>query len=325
MKSINAVIILSLSLVSCGGGGGGSNNTGNQTNNVNENLPVNNNVTFDVPISDSNALDISSISMLFSRQWQGIGESQTNTYVSKSRSMRSLARSVVTESCLYGGSKTVEDTGTTYSVTDNNCEFAPGFMNIGSFTLSNIEGSLTTNTKACPGTYSFSINYGPWKTQFPGGGSLGFAGGYSMDLTYDVDPGSSDCSKINFVTSGTSFSNLENDVAWSTIRNFSSTIKSVDTNNDYSVSFTGTLEFPEERFSIYVDTISPLIVNNFDSPSSGTIKIENNSGPEILTVTINSSDVNDPNAVTLSLDSDGDGVADSGYPKNYSLSDVVPE
>ena len=68
---------------------------------------------------------------------------------------------------------------------------------------------------------------------------------------------------------------------------------------------------------------TPAITGNIADtyPSSGQFTIT--TGSEILTVTINSNVPTDPKAVRISLDSDGDGTPDNGFPQDYSWDELV--
>jgi hypothetical protein len=189
----------------------------------------------------------------------------------------------------------------------------------GTVSVTAIAGSLITDPFACPGALSFKVSFDDLSVN-DGVDLIVIDGSFDFSSAISDQDGDLICETVTDTLSGSPL-NVTLNGETSTLSNFniSDTVNSVT--GDFTSTFSGTVVSTAAGGSVSVMTTPAITGNVADTyPSSGQFTIT--TGSEILTVRINSNVAAAPNAVTISLDSDGDGTPD-GPPQDYSWDELV--
>ncbi len=208
------------------------------------------------------------------------------------------------------GSFTYGITGDTITITFNSCQLAGATLN-GDFTLSNIIGSQ--NPGVCPTASSFSVAFNNF-SYTDATTNTAINGGYDYTLIATDSNNDLVCDNFVHTLKGASLTIMANGET-STLSNFTidNTIN-LDTGN-YTTSHNLTLSSTAVAGTVNAQTTTPISGNIANAhPDSGAISITD--GTAIVTITINSNVSDDPNAVTITFDTDGNGTPEET--KNYS-------
>ena len=197
------------------------------------------------------------------------------------------------------GSLSYEVIGTSVVVDFNKCMIAGVTLN-GGFTISDI----TDDPSACRGTASFSVAFDSF-TLSDAMRTVVVNGGHAHTLSVSDNDANPGCETQHHTLAGTNLTVTVNGEAY-VLSGFSIEKTFNSDTGAYSIEFAGTLSSNAAGGTVSARTTTPISGNIADTyPSGGVIEISD--GTAIATMTINSSVPDDPNAVTVAYDTDGDG------------------
>jgi len=198
--------------------------------------------------------------------------------------------------------------GTSLVVDFTDCIVAGVTLN-GRFTISNITG----DPSACPGTASFSVAFDNFKVS-DALRTIVVNGGYDHTLSVSDNDANPGCETQHHSLAGTSLTFTVDGEAF-VLSGFTIEKTFNSDTGAYSIEFAGTVSSNAAGGTVSARTTTPISGNSADTyPSGGVIEISD--GTAIATMTINNSIPDDPNAVTVAYDADGDGTPE--VTQNYS-------
>ncbi len=213
---------------------------------------------------------------------------------------------------LADGSLSYALIGTSLVVDFTDCIVAGVTLN-GRFTISDITG----DPSACPGTASFSVAFDNF-TISDAARTIVVNGGYDHALSVSDNNANPGCETQRHTLAGTSL-NVMVDGESFVLSGFGIEKMFNSDTGAYSIEFAGTVSSDAAGGTVSAKTTTPISGNIAETyPSGGAIEISD--GTAIATMTINSSVPDDPNAVTVAYDADGDGTPE--VTQNYSWNDL---
>lgn len=214
--------------------------------------------------------------------------------------------------CQNSGFVTISMTADSMTLLYDNCnEF--GEITNGTLSITTIAGSLINDPLACPGTLSFTASFN--LSVNDGVDLIAINGSFNLSSAVSDQDGDpiNGCETATDTLSGGSL-NVTLNGETSTLSNFNISDTVNIATGAFASTFSGMVVSAAAGGSVSVMTTSAITGNIADAyPSSGQFTIT--TGGAIATVTINSNGPADPNAVTISLDSDP--------PQNYSWDELA--
>jgi len=230
-----------------------------------------------------------------------------------------------TTACFGGGSRTLSVTNSSILWAYNDCELGifPEKL-IGSLTLNNYSGDYLDAPQPCPSSFSASLIYtglGVASTDLSSTSVVNGIG--NLTLNSNTFAGSTTCDKITISYTNLEIGITQNSFSVANYKDFNFTKIFNPLDGSYSSTYQGKLGLlsAQGRIDAEITALNSFNGNELnDHPDSGKITLTD--GAATLTITVNSKVSDNPTAITIGLDSDTDGVFDTGFPVNYSWDEL---